>query len=88
MANNLDFHEKFGSEMARISTILLTPHCHRAIFFTLAPPLRAPPFLVRATGPVLLIRHVLKEQKSRLCPAKGILMTNFDYPNESMTKVE
>ena len=36
--------------MARISAIYFSRHCHRAIFFTLAPPRRAPPFSVRASG--------------------------------------
>ena len=34
-AINLDIHEKFGSEMAQISTILSSCHCHRANFFLL-----------------------------------------------------
>ena len=50
MAVNLDFLEKFGPEMARISAILFSRHCHRAIFFNFAPPRRTPPFLVRASG--------------------------------------
>ena len=40
---NLDFHAKFGSEMARISAMFSSRHCHSAIiFFTFAPPRRAP----------------------------------------------
>ena len=80
--------KNFVQKWRELAPFYFRPTATMLFFFTLVPPLRAPPFLVRATGPVLLIRHVLKEQKSRLCPAKGILMTNFDYPNESMTKVE
>ena len=40
--------------MARISAFLFSRYCHRHCFFTLAPPRRAPPFLVRASGAVAL----------------------------------
>ena len=36
MAVNLDFLEKFGPEMARISAILFLRCCHRAIIFLIS----------------------------------------------------
>ena len=37
-----------------MAQIYFSRHCHRAIIFTLAPPRRAPPFSVRASGTVAL----------------------------------
>ena len=37
-----------------MAQIYFSRHCHRAIIFTLAPPRRAPPFSVRASGAVAL----------------------------------
>ena len=58
MVFNLDFHANFGPEMAR-KWRELAPFYFRAtatapLFFTLAPPGRAPPFLVRASFAVAL----------------------------------
>ena len=54
MAINLDCNLRFDSELAQISAILFSRHCHRAFFLNFAPPRRAPPFLVRASGAVAL----------------------------------
>ena len=49
-----DFYAKFGSKMARISGTFFCASATALLFFTLAPPRRAPPFLVRASGAVAL----------------------------------
>ena len=43
-----------GAEMAQISVILFSRHCTVPLFFVLAPPRRAPPFSVNASGAVVL----------------------------------
>ena len=57
MAFNIDFHAKFGSKVAwkwRKLALFYFRATATVQFFSFAPPRRAPPFLVRASGAMVL----------------------------------
>ena len=56
--------------MARISAILFSRHCHRAIIFALALLQRAPPLSVRTSGAVAL--KVVQVPSTVNCNVKNV----------------